>query len=55
VPLGERILAGVIVEQFVRRADDEPEPMTERSTRPVAATRTHAGICKVIRYAFVMA
>jgi hypothetical protein len=31
------ILAGVIVEQFVRRADGEPEPMTDGSTRPVAA------------------
>jgi hypothetical protein len=27
-------------------------PLTEGSTRPVAESRSHAGICKVKRYAF---
>jgi hypothetical protein len=49
---GERILATAITEQFTRRADGELEPLTEGSTKPIAETRTHAGICKVRRYAF---
>jgi hypothetical protein len=48
---GERILPHQIVERFVRRADGELEPLTEGSTMAVAEVRTHAGICKVTRYA----
>ena len=44
------ILPYQIVEQFVRRADLELEPLSEGSTKPVAETRTHAGIVKVRRY-----
>jgi hypothetical protein len=51
---GERILAHRIVEQFVRRADGELEPVTAESTGPIAETRTHAGIAKVKQYAFEM-
>ena len=51
---GERILAHRIVERFVRRADGELEPVTEGSTKPIAETRTHAGIVKVRRYGFDM-
>lgn len=51
---GERILAHRIVERFTRRADGELEPVTEGSTGPIAETRTHAGIVKVRRYAFVI-
>jgi hypothetical protein len=48
----ERILPTAIVERFTRRADGELEPLTEGSTKPVAETRTHAGIVKVKRLAF---
>jgi hypothetical protein len=51
---GERILPHRIVQQFVRRADGELEPLTEGSTKPIAETRTHAGIAKVKQYAFEM-
>jgi hypothetical protein len=49
---GERILAHRIVERFVRRSDGELEPLTAESSKPIAETRTHAGIVKVKRYAF---
>jgi hypothetical protein len=51
---GERILPAAIVEKFVMRAHGEFELLTEGSTRPIASTVTHAGICKVKRYAFDM-
>jgi hypothetical protein len=51
---GERILPAAIVERFVMRADGELEALTPGSTRPVTSTVTHAGICKVMRYAFSM-
>ena len=41
-----------IVERFVRRADGKLEPVTEGSTKPIAETRTHAGIVKVRRCGF---
>jgi hypothetical protein len=44
-----------IVERFTLRADGEFEPLVEGSTKPIASTVTHAGICKVTRYVFVMA
>jgi len=46
---GERILPLAIVQRSVRRADGELEPATVGSTRPVAETRTHAGIARVLR------
>jgi hypothetical protein len=49
---GERILPTAIIERFALRADGEFEAMTEGSTKPVASTVTHAGICKVKRYGF---
>jgi hypothetical protein len=49
---GERILPTAITERFVQRGDGQLVPLTEGSTRPIAETRTHAGICKVKRYAF---
>lgn len=49
---GERILAGPIVERFVAGPDGELVPITEGSTRQIAGTRTHAGICQVWRFAF---
>ncbi len=51
---GKRLLPGAIIERFTRRADGELEPVTEGSTRPIAETRTHAGIVKVQRFAFDM-
>jgi hypothetical protein len=48
------MLAGAIVERFVRRASGELEPLTIGSTAAVADTRTHAGIVKVPRYSFDM-
>jgi hypothetical protein len=47
-------LPHAIVERFTRRADGELEPATAGSTKPVAETRTHAGIVKVKRFAFDM-
>jgi hypothetical protein len=51
---GERILYSAITEQFTLRADGELEPLGEGSTKPIASTVTHAGICKVKRYGFGM-
>jgi hypothetical protein len=51
---GQRILPHAIVQHFVAGADGEMVPLTAGSTRPVASTVTHAGICKVTRYAFDM-
>jgi len=50
----ERILAGAITEQFCMGADGQLEPLISGSTRPVAQTVTHAGIVKVMRFAFDM-
>jgi hypothetical protein len=49
---GERILAGAIVEKFVRRADGDLEQLTAGSTKPVAEVRRHAGIVRTERYTF---
>lgn len=51
---GERILAGAITERFVAGPDGELVVATAGSTRPIAETRTHAGIVLVVRYAFEM-
>ena len=51
---GERILPHGIVQHFVVGADGELVPLTAGSSRAVALTVTHAGICKVTRYAFDM-
>jgi hypothetical protein len=51
---GERVLPAAIIELFVLRSDGELEPLTEGSTRPIASTVTHGGICRVTRYAFDM-
>jgi hypothetical protein len=48
----ERILPAAIIERFTRRADGELEALVDGSTRPIALTVTHAGICKVKRYTF---
>lgn len=49
---GERILAGSIVEKFVRGARGDLEPLTAGSTKPIAETRTHAGIVATERFRF---
>jgi hypothetical protein len=49
---GERILPSAIVQRFARNAAGEFELLTEGSTRPVATTVTHAGICRVERFSF---
>jgi hypothetical protein len=51
---GERILPAAIVERFVAGADGGLEPLIAASTRPLASTVTHAGICQVRRHAFGM-
>ena len=51
---GKRVLSGAIVERFIAGADGEMVPLTAGSSRAVALTVTHAGICKVMRYAFDM-
>jgi hypothetical protein len=50
-PEGERIIAGSIVERLELSSSGAFEPATENSTKPIF-TRTHAGICKVLRFAF---
>jgi len=52
---GERILPHGIVERFARGPGGELVPITAESTRPVAETRTHAGIVTVRRFAFSLA
>jgi hypothetical protein len=47
-----RRLLTTYVEQFVGGVDGALEPLTTGSTRPVALAVTHAGIVKVMRYAF---
>jgi hypothetical protein len=51
-PMGERILPHAIVEQLTRTSSGALVPIRPGSTVPVAETRTHAGICKVLRYQF---
>ena len=51
---GERILATAITEQFTLAADGELELLTQRSTKPIAETRHHAGTVKMKRYTFGM-
>lgn len=46
---GERIVPNAMVEKFITGADGTFVSLTEGSTRPVASTVTHAGICKVKR------
>src|SRR5947209_4116077 len=47
----ERILPHVITERLCMGADGAMEPLTAGSARPVTLTVTHAGICKVKKYA----
>ena|ERR1700730_4785888 len=51
---GERILAAAIIEKFSMNTDCQLEPLTLGSTRPIASTVTHEGICKVRRCAFLI-
>jgi hypothetical protein len=44
-------LPTAITERFCVGTDGELEPLTSGSTRKVAHVLTHAGICKVKRYA----
>jgi hypothetical protein len=44
----------VIVEKFTLTSSGAFEPATEGSTKPIASTTTHAGVCKVKRWAFEM-
>ena len=48
----ERILHNAIVEQMVASSGDQMVPLTLGSTRPVALTVRHAGLVRVLRYAF---
>jgi hypothetical protein len=50
----ERIVPTAITERFCMRTDGELEPLAAGSTRAVAITTTHAGIVKVMRYAFAL-
>jgi hypothetical protein len=47
-----RILPTAITERFCIGSDGELEPLTSGSTRAVALVVTHAGIVKVMRFAF---
>ena len=49
-----RILPHAVVEKLVRGPSGELVPLTEGSSRPIAETRTHAGICRVERYVFTI-
>src|SRR6267378_4117778 len=54
-PTGEtqRILPHALTEKFTRGADGTFAPLVAGSTLPVAHTVTHAGIVRVLRFAFV--
>jgi hypothetical protein len=49
---GQRILAAPIVERVTLTSSGAFEPLTPDSTKAVAEIRTHAGIARVMRYAF---
>jgi hypothetical protein len=49
--MAERILAHAIIEQLTRTSSGALVPITPGSTQPIE-TRTHAGICRVLRYQF---
>jgi hypothetical protein len=49
---GQRILASALVEHFVRAADGQLELLTEGSTRLIAESRHHAGICRIRKWSF---
>jgi hypothetical protein len=51
---GERILPAAITQKFVLSSSGALEPLTTGSTRRVATTVTHAGICAVERYSFTL-
>jgi hypothetical protein len=51
---GERIVPTAIIEPFGTGANGELEPLIWGSTRAGTQVVTHAGICKVQRYAFGM-
>jgi hypothetical protein len=51
---GERILPAAIVQELALTISGAYEPMAEGSTKPIAHTIRHAGICKVLRYGFTM-
>jgi len=51
-PEGERILPTAIIEHFTRNGAGDLVALSAGSTLPVAETRRHAGIVKVMRYAF---
>jgi hypothetical protein len=52
---GERIIAGAITERLELSSSGAFVPATEGSTKPIATTVVHSGICKVERFAFSMA
>lgn len=49
---GERIIPGVIVENFTAGPEGELVPLPEGSTKPVVMTMRHTGIVTVTRYSF---
>jgi hypothetical protein len=46
---GERILASAITQKMTLTSCGVFEEITEGSTKPIAETRTHAGIVRVVR------
>jgi hypothetical protein len=51
---GERILHSAITEKFTLTSSGALEPLTADSTKPIAQTRSHAGIGKTRRFVFDM-
>jgi hypothetical protein len=49
---GQRILPAAIVQEFTLSSSGALEPLAPESTKPIAHTVRHAGICKVLRYSF---
>jgi hypothetical protein len=51
---GQRILAHAVTQRLTLSSCGIFEEMTEGSTQPIAETRTHAGLCKVLRFTFLL-
>jgi hypothetical protein len=51
---GQRILAHAVVERFARTSSGALEPLSEGSTQAIAEVSTHAGICAVDKYWFLI-
>jgi hypothetical protein len=47
-------LPAAIVQEFTLSSSGAYEPLAPESTKPIAHTVRHAGICRVLRFTFTM-